>query len=206
MVADPGQTTPINDQAAVIAKQLQQAAKDWEKGVTANLPAKVKGKTVDQRPIEVGYQVFPITMLPARDGEPMDGVKRSSSAPNCSYFVNWTSTKGSMVWLIDVVTSGRYQVTIDYTAPATAVGAKIALSFNDAKLTGTIEQAWDPPLNSNQDTIPRPPAESQMKPFKAWDLGVITLQKGSGALTLQATEVPNNAVMDVRRITLTLLP
>ncbi len=206
MIADPGQTEPINKKEPELAEKLQQAVNAWSTEVTANLPPKKKGVSVDQRPIEVGYKEFPITMLPARDGEPHDGIKRSSSAPNCSYFVNWTDTNGSMVWLIDVVTSGRYQVTIDYTAPTAAVGAQIELRYNDTHLAGTISEAWDPPLNTNQDTIERPKAESQMKSFKSWDYGVMDLKKGSGALTLTALSAPNHVLMDVRRVTLTLLP
>ena len=68
------------------------------------------GSAVDPRPIPVGYREFPVTMLPARDGEPRGGVQRSS-APNCSYFVNWTSPDDSMVWLLDVHTAGRYEVS-----------------------------------------------------------------------------------------------
>jgi hypothetical protein len=69
-----------------------------------------------------------------------------------------------------------------------------------------VTPGWDPPLNTDQDTIPRPPGESQMKPFKALDLGVITLPAGQGDLRLSASHIPGRSVMDVRRVTLTLLP
>ena len=36
---------------------------------------------VDPRPIPVGYREFPITMLPARDGEPRGNVRRSCKRP-----------------------------------------------------------------------------------------------------------------------------
>ena len=78
---------------------------------------------VDPRPLPVGYPEFPVTALPARDGEPQGGVKRSSSAPNCSYFVNWKSRDDSMVWNLDVQTSGRYAVSVDYTCPVPDAGS-----------------------------------------------------------------------------------
>jgi hypothetical protein len=111
-----------------------------------------------------------------------------------------------MVWLLDVHTAGRYEVTIDYTCPLPDAGANIELSFQDARLTGKVAPGWDPPLYTNQDTLPRPPGESQMKEFRTWKLGEITLAKGEGPLTLRALEIPGKFVMDVRRVTLTLLP
>jgi arylsulfatase A-like enzyme len=206
LVNDPGQTTPRNAQEPALAKQLQDAVAAWRTDVLASKPTKVTGKSVDQRPIDVGYREFPITMLPARDGEPLGGVKRSSAAPNSSYFVNWTKPDDAMVWSVQVVTPGRYQVVIDYTCPLADAGSTIDLRFGAATLSGTVAPGWDPPLNTNQDTIARPAAESQMKPFKALDLGVMTLPAGTGDLRLSASRIPGRSVMDVRRVTLTLLP
>lgn len=212
MVADPGQTRPINQQQPALAAELTAAVKAWREEMFAGSTAEGKAKppakrnAVDPRPLTVGYREFPITMLPARDGEPEGGVQRSSRAPNCSYFVDWTSTEGSMSWLIDVNTAGRYHVAIDYTCKLADVGSTIQLSFKDAKIKGQVAPGWDPPLNTNQDTLPRPPAESQMKEFRTLELGEIELPAGVGPLTLQALEIPGASVMDVRRVTLTLLP
>lgn len=206
LVADPGQATPATQQQPEVAKQLSEAASAWRADVLASPSSKVKGRSVDPRPIGVGYREFPITMLPARDGEPLGKVKRSSSAPNCSYFVNWTRPDDAIVWSVEVVTAGRYHVVIDYTCPLADAGSTIALTFKEATLTGTVAPGWDPPLYTNQDTLPRPAAESQMKPFKPLDLGVITLPAGSGELRLSARDIPGRSVMEVRRLTLTLLP
>jgi arylsulfatase A-like enzyme len=215
MVQDPGQTKAVDDPK--LAAELTAAVAAWQidMGFTGSTKNKAKGKgkqakagnnSVDPRPLTVGYKEFPVTMLPARDGEPQGGVKRSSGAPNCSYFVNWTSKEDSMVWLLDVHTAGRYDVTIDYTCKLPDAGSTIELSFKDAKLEGNVTPGWDPPLNTNQDTLPRPAGESQMKPFKSLALGQITLPAGQGPLTLRATKIPGSSVMDVRRVTLTLLP
>ncbi|MGE3777108.1 MAG: arylsulfatase, partial [Pirellulaceae bacterium] len=182
MVADPGQTMPVNDREPQLASQLTSTVAAWRNEVLGEIPsaptaprAKAKGKqakqrpagnAVDPRPLTVGYREFPITMLPARDGEPQGGVRRSSGAPNCSYFVNWTSREDRMVWRLDVHTQGRYEVVIDYTCPESDVGAQIELSFRDRHLAGRVAPAWDPPLYTNQDTLPRPDGESQMKEFR----------------------------------------
>jgi hypothetical protein len=206
MISDPGQTTPITDKEPDIAARLKAAVKAWRQEMFGAHNAKGKGgNAVDPRPIPTGFREFPITMLPARDGEPHGAVRRSSSAPNCSYFVNWTSKDDSMVWLLDVVTSGRYEITVDYTCPLSDAGSIIELSCKDSRLTGKVAPGWDPPLNTNQDTLPRPAAESQMKEFRTLKLGEIALTKGQAPLKLRALEIPGKFVMDLRRITLTLM-
>ena len=220
MGTDPGQTTPITDREPQIAARLKAAVLAWRqdvlnggRGLDSNtapnlvtLKKAVTGNAVDPRPIPVGYREFPITMLPARDGEPRGTVKRSSPAPNCSYFVNWTSKEDSLVWLLDVHTTGRYEVVIDYTCPEPDVGSQVKLAFRNSRLTGQVTPGWNPPLYTNQDTLPRPHGESQMKEFRPLKLGEIRLERGQGPLTLRALEIPGKSVMDVRRITLTLLP
>ncbi len=217
MVDDPGQTTPINVKEAALASQLVEAIKAWQQEMNHANRAKTPkppianrnapgSNSVDPRPIPVGFREFPITMLPASDGEPNGNIRRSSSAPNCSYFVNWTSKTDSMVWLLDVNTSGRYDVTLDYTCKEQDVGSTIEFSFRDARLTGKVQPGWDPPLNTNQDTLPRPTGESQMKDFHTLKLGEIELAAGQGPLTLRAIDIPGQSVMDVRRTTFTLLP
>ena len=215
MQADPGQTMPINDRQPELAEKLTAAVNRWRSEMFGD-PSSASGdrrasrrgggNAVDPRPFTVGYREFPISMLPARDGEPQGGVRRSSGAPNCSYFVNWTSPEDRLVWLIDVHTPGRYDVSIDYTCPLPDAGSTIELSFQDARLTGQVAPGWDPPLYTNQDTLPRPAGESQIKEFRTLQLGQVDLPAGVGPLTLRATNIPGASVMDLRRITLTLLP
>jgi hypothetical protein len=216
LVADPGQTTPVNERSPELAAKLTAAVAAWRSeiyGTAASAPSKEKGKggkakgnpnAVDPRPIPVGYREFPITMLPARDGEPRGGVRRSSKAPNCSYFVNWTSPEDSLVWNLEVKTTGRYEVTVDYTCPPADAGATVELSFGGARLAGTVTPGWDPPLHANQDTLPRPDGESRMKDFRPLVLGEVELTAGTGPMTLRATEIHGKSVMDLRRVTLTL--
>ena len=224
MSADPGQTRDVSAERPVEAARLRDAVAAWRQDVfgpavaaaataATGDAAKVRknGKAPafvvpDDRPYPVGHREFPWTPLPARDGVTRGEVRRSSSAPNSSYFVNWRSREDRITWDIEVATTGTYEVVIDYTCPVPDAGATVELGFNGRTLTGKVAPGWDPPLWTNQDTLPRPAGESQMKEFRPLRLGRIQLERGRGALTLRALEIPGASVMDVRRVNLTLLP
>ncbi len=208
MIADPGQTTALGTDANEERNSLIAAVATWRTELlnerSKDGKRKNGGSVVDPRPIPVGYGQFPRTWLPARDGEPTGSVKRSAGAPNSSYFVNWTSTDDRLTWRLDVHTTGTYEVEIQYTCPLAAAGSAIELSFNEAKLVGKVAPGWDPPLYTNQDTLPRPVGESKMKEFKTLQLGNVMLSQGQGELVVRATEIVGDQVMDLRAITLTL--
>lgn len=218
MVADPGQKKNIAAEQPAVAARLAEAVSAWRKevlgpaAVLAEAGPKAKGKArnsilpPDDRPFTVGYREFPMTPLPARDGLAHGDIRRSAGAPNSSYFVNWKSPTDSITWDIEVHTTGEYDVTILYTCPEADAGATVELSFNGSRLSGKVAPGWNPPLYTNQDTIPRPLVESQMKEFRPLKLGTIKLASGRGQLTLRATEVPGRSVMDLRQLMLTLRP
>jgi arylsulfatase A-like enzyme len=208
MQSDPGQTRAVNEMFPEQAALMKRSVEEWQRDVSGGESAlellKRVGGSVDPRPFPVGYQEFPVTLLPARDGEPIGGVRRSSPAPNCSYFVNWKSLEDRLVWHVDVRTAGLYEVSVDYTCPEADAGAVVELQLGTARLRGRVSPAWDPPLYTNQDTLPRPHGESQMKEFRSLLMGEVVLPAGLGDLVLRAVEIPGGSVMDLRRLTLTL--
>jgi arylsulfatase A-like enzyme len=205
MVSDPGQTRPCNTIQPALAESLSAAVKAWREdtGIATGKPA--KGNTVDPRPFPVGYSEFPATILPARDAEPRGGLERSAPAPNSSYFTNWRSLEAEAVWNVTVHKAGIYEVTADYTCKPGDEGAVLQLEFANSKLSAKVSKAWNPPLHDNQDTLPRPKAESRLKPFATLALGQIRLPAGNEELRLRATEIPGETAIDLRRITLTLI-
>jgi len=197
MIDDPGQTKNITADKPELTRKLSDAVQQWRKEV---IP-----KKSDERPIPVGFTAMPRTPLPARDGTASGKIKRSANAPNCSYFVNWTSKEDRINWEIEVNKQGTYVVEILYACPLKDAGSTIEISFNESKLIAKVLQGWDPPLITDQDVIPRPSAESVMKDFKILEAGKVKLSKGKGDLVLRALEIPGKEVMQVRAINLHLI-
>lgn len=198
LTADPGQASDISNEKPDVAARLSQAVREWKSELLADFKQ-------DQRPFAVGHTEFPVTYLPARDGRPHGGVLRSSRAPNCSYFRNWTTTEDSMTWDVEVATAGRYEAVIYATCPKADVGSTVELSLGESRIEGAMTEAHDPPLvGAEHDRVPRT-SESYMKDFRPLRLGVVSLPSGRGVLKLRALKVPGKQVMDVRGVVLTLL-
>jgi hypothetical protein len=199
MLTDPNQTKNIAGDKPEELKQLSDAVERWKRDVLGELPKS------DDRPYPVGFAAFPRTVLPARDGVPHAGVKRSANAPNCSYFTNWTKPDDRMTWAIEVNAAGRYEAIVHYTCPKADVGSAVELSLGNAKWTGTVAEAHDPPLRGKEHDRVSRGSESFVKDFRPLSLGVIELAAGKGTLTLRATKVPGTQVADVRLIELILM-
>lgn len=200
MRTDPDQTRPVTATQPEVAQKLTAAVAAWR----AEVLPQTAGNRVDARPIPVGFRRFPRTWLPARDGEPSGGIERSSSAPNSSYFRNWKRTEDALTWEIEVNSPGTYEVEMEYTCPLADAGSRVELRFQGNRLEGKVTPGWDPPLYTNQDTLPRPSAETRLKEFRTLRLGTLRLEQGRGPLRLRALEIPGQEVMHLSALVLTL--
>lgn len=197
MQSDPGQSHDISAEKPDVAGRLSAAVKEWREEL---LP---KDKQ-DDRPYPVGYRQLPATQLPARDGVPRGNVRRSASAPNCSYFTNWTSVEDAITWDVEVATPGEYTADVYYTCPAADIGSTIELSLEDSRIEAKVSEPNDPPLTGAENDRVDRGSESYVKDFKPLRLGSFLLKPGRGMLTLRALNVPGKQVMDVRMVVLTL--
>jgi arylsulfatase A-like enzyme len=194
IVADPGQDRDLSKDKPGVAAPLLAAANKWAQEV---LP--LVGP--DDRPFPVGYAAA--TLLPARDGVPEGGVERSASAPNCSFFTNWSTPEGRMTWDIEVARAGNYEAEIYYTCAAENAGSVVALSFLESRIESKIGRPHDPPLRGAEDDRVQRRGESYVKDFKPLKLGVIPLKEGRGKLALRALKVAGRQVADIRYVKLT---
>jgi hypothetical protein len=198
LTTDPGQQLNVAADHPEKSRRLADAVDRFKREVLSQLPQP------DNRPFLVGFAEFPRTVLPARDGVPHGGVKRSASAPNCSFFTHWTKPEDRMTWEVEVNTAGRYEAILHYTCPKADVGSAVELSLAKAKWSGSLAESHDPPLRGKEyDRVPRA-GESYVKDFRPLSLGVVELPAGKGTLTLKAAKVVGTQVADVRAVELVL--
>jgi arylsulfatase A-like enzyme len=188
--ADPGQQRDVSKDHPGDAARLAKALEAWKTEMALKK---------DDRPFPVAATFTP---LPARDGQPGGGVKRSAKAPNCSYFTHWTRTEDRITWDVEVARAGRYEVVLHYACAKEDVGSTIEASFRGGKLEATVSDPHDPPpFGPEKDRAGRG-SESPVRDFKPWRVGTIELAAGRGLLTLRALKVAGARVMDVRQLDL----
>ena len=195
LTEDPGQRKDMRKQRLIPAGKLQDAINKYREEL---LP----GYGEDDRPFIITHPDTEITQVPARDGKANGGIKRSNKFPNSSFFTNWTSTEDSITWDAAVHRSGKYDVEIYYSCPEGSEGSEIELSFGASKITAKVEKAHPSKLvGADEDRFKR--VESYEQNWGKMSLGTIEFPgNGSGTLTLRATKVAGDTVMDFRTMLL----
>lgn len=194
MVNDPGQYHDVSEKFPNEYRQLILAKANWQEEVASELNRDTS------RPFTIGHPSVFQTQLPARDAIGHGNIQRSNKYPNSSYLTNWIATTDKITFDAEVLNSGNYEVELFYTCPENDTGSNVKLSFNESNLEFEINEAFNSPLLDDRDIYPR--MEGFVKEFYRKRVGTIYLEKGKGLLTLQATLIPGNQVMDFRLLLL----
>ena len=189
---DPKQDRDIVKEQPAIAQQLRQAVSDFKTDALSDYTTTNEG-----RPFVICHKDYRWTQVPARDGTPHGNIIRSNKFPNCSYFLNWTSTEDKITWPAQVQHSGRYRVYLHYTCKKENIGCRVQLSFNDSTISQKIVESHDPPVvGAKEDRFVR--VESYIKYFREIDLGIMELDAGAGELSLTIPEIPGDEGIEFR--------
>lgn len=195
MIADLGQNSDISDNYPEIYKRMLSQKKEWQNNVLSELPK------IDNRSFSIGHKDWKYNILPARDAKFSGNIKRSNRWPNCSYLTNWINSTDSIIWDVDLLEDGKFDVIVYYTCSQENIGSEFQMRFKESSISSKVSQAHKPPILGKEfDRIPR--EESYTKEFKALKMGTIDLKKGKGQLSLIAKKVANNEVMDFRLLML----
>ncbi len=195
MEADPNQKTDISGKNPELIENYRGQIGEWKKSV--GLP-----QTKDLRPFPVGHEAVKITYLPARDGSPLGGIRRSSPAANSSYFENWKRTSDRISWDVDVIAGGEFEVLVYLANKKADLGAKIEFKLREGRLEKVLDTVYDAPvLGADKDRVPRV-EESYSKEFRPVSFGKVRISAGKGTLSLQAVTVKGKAVAEVQMIAL----
>ncbi|MEM6278043.1 MAG: arylsulfatase [Verrucomicrobiota bacterium] len=194
MIEDPGQNKDVSAEFPEKYAKLKKKLKKWTEEMVEELGT-------DERPFVIAHPGHAWTQVPARDAIPHGNIERSNKFPNDSFFSKWVSTEDSITWVAEVAKEGKFEVELYYTCDPENVGSTLELSFGEATLTGKVSEAHSSPLlGGDRDLSPR--MESYTQDWGKMTLGTIELPTGEGSLTLRATEIPGEEVMDFRLLML----
>lgn len=188
---DRGQLTDISSHKPDVLARLKADRERFERELLSGFSSK------DDRPFVIGHPQEYTSKLPARDAKIKGAIERSNRFPNCSFFTNWRSKDARITWNVEVEKSGTFEAIIYYTCDAQNIGSEIKLGTTrkDENLLYRLTEVNDTPmLGADLDRVPR--EESYVKGFKPYSMGKIHLDKGGVELTLQATSIANEEVMN----------
>lgn len=200
--SDFGEQHDVADQYPAEAERLKKALTRWREQ-TPSRP--VKSET--ERPFPVGHPDSDWTQLPARDANATGQIRRSNKFPNSSYFTQWVNTDDAILWDIDVIEPGTFEVLMRYTCPESAIGTTLRLeSFRPSgevahTTDATVRAAGDTSVVGKQyDRSPR--TEGYDKNWIEMDLGTIGLSSGRQTLRLTCPSIAGDSGIEMRLIML----
>lgn len=197
MQTDPGEQANIAQQHPEVLKRLSRSYKQWFADVTA-VP-------LDTIPVPIGYKEQPEVTLPGHEAflypavnEGISYVGRSGWAND--WVTNWTSSTAYPYWKVNLVRAGRYKVSLLYTCPREEVGSTVQVEIGDQHIAGTVEKAHDPKPVPSPDRVAR--KEVYEKEWAQLTLGTVRLPKGPADLSVKASRIAGQQVMDLKAVRL----
>jgi arylsulfatase A len=187
MVSDPGEKKNVSKDHQEVVKKLSAAfeavAADMTKSGFAPLP------------IPIGYSQWPAVTLPGHEAFLEPASKKGISYKGRSgwandYVTNWTSTEAYPWWEIEVVESGRYEVTLMYICSRENVGVKVRVEAGGKRLEGVVNKSHNPAPLLSPDRVQR--GEVYEKIWAPLTLGAVELSKGRTKLVVRALEIPGD--------------
>ncbi len=202
MIVDPGQQQDIADRHPEVTERLASAYEAWYRDVTS--------RGVAPPPLPVGYAATDTVALQAEDSRIFGGLKfRGKHGWAHDSVLNWRSSDDSVVWSLDVLHSGRYEITLMYGCQPKDVGASIRIEVDNQHAEATIEHGHDPipAERKSQDRTPvwtsGPVSTMSWAPLK---LGPIDLRQGQSRLVVRAMDLPAEGDFELKEARFRRLP
>ena len=188
---DPCQLSDLAETQKTVFDKLYQTRQIWKEQVLSELPE------TDARTFPIGHPLSQYDHLPARDARVTGSIKRSNRYPNDSFWTDWTSSSDSILWPVEVLEPGTFDVTVYYTCAAKTIGSILKVSCMNVSAEREVLVAHDPPLvGMDEDRSPR--TESYVKEFMPLSLGRLELKKGKAVLALTAQRRVGGQLPDIR--------
>jgi arylsulfatase A len=188
---DPAQTTDIAAEQPQPVHQLQAAYDRWFQDVSLMI--------THTRPAPVAAQRVLLQAPEARFSGSIR-YKQGNGWAN-DWLINWRSPADSIWWDVVVERPGRYQLSLQYTAPAVARGSILTVTAGTKTRQQRLPKGFDPPLKGSPDRIPR--KEVYEKAWAWLPLGNMELPVGNQRIVLRAKSIPNGQAAEVKALLLT---
>ena len=205
MKTDPHQTKNLaGDQPKRLAKFKDQF-ESWFKEATSNgfssIPIHVGHEGRDQVVLEGHYAyLHPVEGL--RPDPKKHGISYHGPAGWANDWVdNWTSTKSYPFWNLKVISSGQYDVRLEYACAKADVGTELRIEVGGETLSTSVKKEHSGPMLPSADRIHR--KEVYERDWGMIHAGTVQLKEGLTQLRVRALSIPGSEAMELKAVHLT---
>jgi arylsulfatase A len=192
--ADPGEEHEVSAKYPDKAAELRKAYESWYRDAIAE-------RGFQRFPIQVGHREENPVVIAAPQAY-LNGAMRYHGRAGYAHdwITDWTRVEDWVHWEIDVVTAGRYEVSVRYLCPKEDAGARFAVRAAGASVEGQIRESTPMERIPSKAIIPE-----NNYPEMRWaslGLGTMELPKGRTQLVVRALSKPGGRVMDLKEVVL----
>ncbi len=204
MLADPSQ---LNELAQEKSDVLSQLSADYEKWF-----ADVTSQGFERIAIDIGHDESPAVTLPGHEASLVTGGTATpgggKKTPGISYvgragwandwITNWTDANAFPQWPINVVSPGKYRVSLECSAPESAVGSKVQVRAGGNTLTAVIESSLPARQIDSPDRVKRGEVYEKVWPLVV--LGDLDLPDGHSTLSVHPVGMVGDRFIDLKAV------
>ena len=140
--------------------------------------------------IEAGFPEENSFTLPVQDATLSGMIKYSSIHPNQSHTERWVQNGDSIFWTLKINNSETYWIDLQYGCPAGETGSRFVIRSGTDEVNFTIDEAFESAILPERDYVKR--SESVERTWSWMNIGKVTLNKGTEAITIKLLEKKNN--------------
>ncbi|MEM9645813.1 MAG: N-acetylgalactosamine 6-sulfate sulfatase, partial [Planctomycetota bacterium] len=190
--SDPGEQADVSQQHPQVTERMSAALERWQRGTEQS-----NHVDPESRPFPLGHPAMRQTQLPARDAQFLGTIQRSNRWPNCSYLRHWTEPTDPIVWDVDVVEGGDFEVLMKYACLESSVGTRLELAGKNSSVSARVLTA-NPvgETGADDDLVPR--MEGYVKDWATMSLGTIRLDAGAQQIRMSAPEIEGSEAVELR--------
>ena len=204
MFADPSQLNDLANEQSSVLSQLSADYEKWFADVTSQGFAPI--------PTDVGHDQSPAVTLPGHeaslvtnDAAPRSGAKKAAGISYVGragwandWITNWTDVNAFPQWRINVVSPGKYRVSLECSVPESAVGSKVQVRASGKTITAVIESPLSARQVDSPDRIKR--GEVYEKVWPRIVLGYFDLPKGRAKLSVHPLDMVGDRFIDLKAV------
>tara|TARA_R110002126_G_scaffold30602_2_gene99823 strand:+ start:11689 stop:13464 length:1776 start_codon:yes stop_codon:yes gene_type:complete len=200
---DPNQTTNIKESHPKVFENLSRSYKDWYTAVMIN--------SKQEKPIPVGYNAYPKTILPAHEAnlypyfQPRKDRRETGIAYHSLYgwahdWIDfWITTDAYVTWNIEVIKEGNYTLEMLYALANNNVGVKLSVELANTTKEFVLDAPFEHRVFENHDRVLRT-AEAPETDWKIKNIGDFYLPKGVHSIKISSKYIPGEKSIELKEL------